>query len=108
MDRAGHKLFASSGLTRNKNRRIGWGNLGNAGEHRLQRGRGSNDLLEHRGPVDFFAEIDVFLFQFLFSSLAVFDIGTRNIPTSNLSPVIGNRVQTSQNPSLTSTSVAHA
>src|SRR5580658_7937965 len=100
--RAGDELLAGSGLTCDKNRRIGWRNLGDAREHSLQGGRGSNDLLEHRGPVDFFAEGHVFFFQPLFGSLAVFDIGTRDIPTSDLSGVIANRVRTSQKPAVSS------
>src|SRR4029077_2579275 len=106
MDRAGDKLFPCSRLTRNKNRRIGWRNLGDAREHSLQSGRGSNDLLKHRCLVDFFAESDVFLLQFLFSSLAVFDIGTRDIPTPDLSLVIADRVQTSQKPAVSSIALA--
>src|SRR5579862_1732166 len=106
MDRAGNKLFASSGLTRNKNRRIGWRNLGNARENSLQSRRGSNDLLEHRGPVDFIAESNIFLLQLLFSPLEVFDIGTRNVPTKDLSLVIANWIETSQKPAVTSIALA--
>src|ERR1700720_4209406 len=106
MDSASDKLLAGSGLTGNENRRIGWRNLGDAREHRLQRGRGSNDLLEHRGPVDFFAQGDVFLLQFLFRSLAVFDIGTCDVPPHEMSLVVANRVRTSQKPAVGSIALA--
>src|SRR5580704_8911741 len=98
VDRAGHKLLAGSGFTGNENRRISWRNLGNAREHRLQGGRGSNDLLEHRGPVDFFAEGDVFFLQPLLGSLAVIYIGIRNIPTSDVAIVVAHRVEARQKP----------
>src|ERR1700719_180161 len=102
MDSAGDKLLACSGLTGNENRRIGWRNLGDAREHRLQSGRGSNDLLEHRGPVDLFAESDVFFFQPLLGSLAVVYIGIRNIPASDVAIVVSYRIEASQKPTITS------
>src|ERR1700719_4511469 len=108
MDSAGDKLLACSGLTGNENRRIGWRNLGDTREHGLQRGRGSNDLLEHRGPVDFFAEGDVFFFQPLLGSLAVVYIGIRNIPTSDVAIVVAPRVEPPQNPAIASVAFANA
>src|SRR6202035_4107028 len=106
VDRAGNKLFAGSGLTRNKNRGITWRNLGNAREYRFQSGGGSNDLLKHRCLVNFFAESDVFLLQFLFNPLAVFDIRTRNVPTQDLFLVIAHSVVTREKPAVTSIALA--
>jgi len=88
MNRVRDEFFSCACLTGNENRRIGWRNLGDAREHSLQSGRGSNDLFEHRGPVDFFAEGDVFLLQPFLSPLPVFDISTRNVPTQDLSVVV--------------------
>ena len=41
----------------------------------LQSSRCSNNLFEHRGLIDFFAQCDVLVLQPLFSSLAVFNVG---------------------------------
>ena len=54
--------------------------LDDAREHRRQRWRGANNLLEHRGFVDFFAQGDVFLLEPLLGALAIVDIGTGDIP----------------------------
>src|SRR6266849_776911 len=44
----------------------------------------------------------VFLLQFLLSPHAVFDIGTRNIPTHDLSLVVAHRIVASQKPTIAS------
>src|ERR1700726_1259768 len=106
VDHAGKKLFASSSLAHNKDRRIGWRNLGDAREHSLQGRRSSHDLLEHRDLVDFFAKSDVFLLESLLVSFAVIDIRTGNIPTQDLSLVVAHGVVTSQEPAVTSIALA--
>src|SRR4030081_1744343 len=90
-----------------ENRRIGWRNLRDAREHGLQSGRGSNDLFEHRRPVDFFAEGDVFVLQSFLSSLPVFDIGTRNMPAQDLS-LVADRVVPSKKPTIVFITPAHS
>src|SRR4029077_9512427 len=71
-------------------------------------GRGSNDLLEHRGLVDLFSKGDVFLLQSLLCPLAVLYIGTRNIPTCDVSLVVAYRVGTSQKPAVASIALAQS
>src|SRR5258708_30441512 len=50
---------------------------------------------------------DVFLLQSLLSPLAVFDIGTRNIPAHDLSLVVVHRIVASQMPTIASIMFAH-
>src|SRR5580704_12143857 len=50
---------------------------------------------------------DVFLLQFLLSPLAVFDIGTRNIPAHDLPLVVVHRIVASQMPTIASIMFAH-
>src|SRR6266478_7913672 len=104
---ARNKLFACSCFTRDEDRRITRCDFGDARENTFQSGRGSNDLFEHRGFVDFFTQSDVLLLQSLLSSFAVFDIGARNIPTRNLSIVVVHRIETRQKPAITSIAFAH-
>src|SRR5258706_13430416 len=73
------ELFASAGLAGDENGRIAAVYLGDAGKRRRQRRRGANDLFEHRGFVDFLAERHVFLSQPLLGTLAIVDIGARDI-----------------------------
>src|SRR5580700_2795723 len=102
MNRPCNEFLARSCLPRYKNRGITWRDLGDARENRLQSRRGSNDLLKHRGFVDFLPEGDVFLLKPFLSPLAVFDIGTRSVATQDLSVVVAHRVVTSQKPTINS------
>src|SRR5205814_2718843 len=63
-------------------------------------------LFKHRSGGDFFTQGDVLLLQSLFSHFAVVDIGTRNIPTSNVSFGVEHRVVPSQKPTITAIALA--
>jgi hypothetical protein len=96
------KLFACSRFPRDENRRIARCNFGDAREYTRQSRGGPDNLFKHRGLVDFLAQSGVFLLQFLLSPLAVFDIGTRNIPAHDLSLVVAHRIVASQKPTIAS------
>src|SRR6266436_6662833 len=100
------EFFAGTGFAANQNRRIAAGDLGHARQDRGQRGRGANNLFEHRGLVDFLSQRNVLLLQFLFSSLAVFDISSGNIPTRNLPLFVAQGIVTSQKPAVASITLA--
>src|SRR5882724_8606356 len=100
------EFFAGTGFAANQNRRIAAGDLGHSRQDRAERGRGADNLFEHRGLVDFLSKRDVFLFQSLFSSLAVFDISSGNIPTRNLPLFVAQGVVTSQKPAVASITLA--
>src|SRR4029077_8600215 len=100
------EFFAGTGFAANQNRRIAAGDLGHSRQNRGERGRGADNLFENRGLVDFLSKRNVFFLQSLLGSLAIFDIGTRDIPTSDLSLVIANRVRTSQKPAVSSIALA--
>ena len=105
MDAAGDEFLARPSLTRDQNRGIAWRHFGNARKYNLQSRRASNDLLKHRGLVDFLAKCQVFLPQSLFRSLTVFDIRTRDIPAPD-PPVITYRVVSSEKPAITAVTFA--
>src|SRR6266404_4748986 len=96
------EFLTGTGFAGNQNRRIAAGDLGHSRQDGGERGRGADNLLEHRGLVDLLSQRDVFLFQSLFSLLAVFDISSGNIPTRNLPLFVAQGVVTSQKPAVTS------
>src|SRR6266446_9863240 len=100
------ELLAGAGFAGNQHRRIAGGNLGHLRQDGGQRGRAADNLFEHRGLVDFLSKRNVFLLQFLFSSLAVFDISSGNIPTRNLPLFVAHGVVTSQKPAVASITFA--
>src|SRR5712671_1031008 len=95
-----NQLFACSCFTCNEDRRIAWRDFGDARENTFQSGRCSNDLLKHRGFVDFFAQGDVFAPKPVFSLLSIFDVRRGNIPTRNLSQFVAQWVKASQEPAI--------
>src|SRR6266478_5430219 len=100
------EFFTGTGFAGNQNRRIAAGDLGHSRQYRGERGRGADNLFEHRGLVDFLSQRNVFLLQSLFGSLAVFDISSGNIPTRNLPLFVAHGVVTSQKPAVASITFA--
>ena len=106
MNRSRDEFLPCAGLAGDEHRRVAASDLARAREHSHQRRRGTNDLFEHRGFVDFLSQGDVFLLEPLLGSLAIVDIGTSDIPADNLSLVIAHWVGTSQKPAVTSIALA--
>src|SRR6266853_5440960 len=102
VNRPRDEFLSRAGLAGDEHRRIAASDLAHAREHRRQRWRGADNLLEHRRFVDFLSQGDVFLLESLFGGLAIVDIGTGDIPADGLAPLIANRVGTSQKPAVTS------
>src|SRR6266446_760862 len=100
MDGSRHKLFACSRFTRNQNCGISWRNFGNARENGLQRRGGSDNLLKHRSLINLFPESGVFPLQSLLRSLAILNVGTREVPPNELSLAVAERVVTNQKPAI--------
>src|SRR5260370_18387466 len=98
VNRSRDELLSRAGLAADEHRRIAGGDLARAREHRRQRWRRADNLLEHRRPVDLLSQGDVFLLQSLLGGLAIVDIGAADIPADDLSLVIANRVGTNQKP----------
>lgn len=89
-------------ISGNRNGRVSRSDFGNSGKNSLQRIRYANNFLEHRGLVDLLAKGNVFLLKFLLGSLAILDVGTRNIPTHELSLFIAQGTEANQKPAKTS------
>src|SRR5260221_7912767 len=100
------EFFAGAGFAGDQHRRIAAGDLRHLRQDGGQRGRAADNLFEHRGLVDFLSKRNIFLLQFLFSSLAVFDISSGNIPTRNLPLFVAQGVVTGQKPAVTSIALA--
>src|SRR6202043_1126213 len=94
------EFFAGTGFAANQNRRIAAGDLGHSRQDRRERGRGADNLFEHRGLVDFLSKCNVFFLQSLLGSLAILDIGTCDVPPHELSLVVAKRVGTNQEPTI--------
>src|ERR1700747_2945022 len=103
-----NQLFSCSRFASYEDRRIAWRDFGDARENIFQSGRCSNDLFKHRGFVDFFTQSNVFAMKSVFGLLAILNVGTRRIPTRNLSLVVAQWVITGQEPAVTSVPFAHA
>src|SRR5712671_901664 len=100
------ELFAGAGFAGDQHRRIAAGDLRHLRQDGGQRRRTADNLFEHRGLVDFLSQRHVFLLQSLFSSLAVFDISSGNIPTRNLPLFVAQGAVTGQKPAVTSIALA--
>src|SRR6516165_7947558 len=100
------EFFASSGFTGYQNRGISTSHLGHPREHRSQGRRSPHDLLKHGRAVNFLSQQDVLIAKCLFSSLAVIDVGTSNVPTHNLSLVVEHGIVASQKPTIASIALA--
>src|ERR1700679_1153375 len=85
VDRTRDQLFARAGFAGDQNRGVGRSNLGYSRQYRTKGSRSANDLLEHRCPIDLFAQRDVLVMESLLSLLAIFDIGSSDIPTREAS-----------------------
>jgi hypothetical protein len=70
---AGNQLLARSGFAGNQNAGVGASDLGYARKHGLQDGRSSDDLLEHRCLIDFFAQRNVLVLELILQSLNFFE-----------------------------------
>src|SRR5882672_8521294 len=102
------EFFAGAGFAGDQNRRIGAGDLRHVRQDGGQRGRAADNLFEHRGLVDFLSKRDVLLLQFLLVSLAIFDVGTCDVPPNDLSLVVSERVVTNQKPAIRSVAATQA
>ncbi len=87
MDRARNKFLACSGFAGDENTGVSRSDLGHEGKYPLQRGRSSDDLIEQRRLIDFFAQSDVLVFQFLFGLFWIRD--DHNGACHNLPPNLG-------------------
>src|SRR6202030_3641449 len=103
----GDEFFACAGFPGNQNGGVGRSDFGNSGKNGLQRQRCADNFLEHRSLIDLLAKGNVLLLKFLFGPLAVFNIGSRDIPTLDLSLVVAQRIETSQKPAKTSITFAY-
>src|SRR6266481_10070797 len=103
-----HQFFSRSGFTGDEDGRITRCDFGDARENIFQSGRCSNELFKHRGFVDFFTQSDVFLTKAVFRLLAVFDVGSGQIPTRYLSLFVVQWVVTEKKPAITSVTFAQS
>src|SRR6266478_3841877 len=100
VDGTGDQFLTRTRLTGNQNCRIGRRYLCYISKYCLQRRRGPDDLLEHRCVIDFFAQSNVLVLDSLFSLLAIFDIGRRDIPANDVSFFISHWVMAEKKPAI--------
>ena len=73
MNGAGDKFLARPGFAGDQNAGVGGCDLGYARKHRLQDGRSSDDLLEHRCLNDFFPQRNVLVLELILQNLNFFE-----------------------------------
>src|SRR5580700_1686799 len=94
------EFFAGTGFAADQNRRIAAGDLGHSRQDRGERGRGADNLFEHRGLVDFLSKRHVLLLQSLLGPPAIVDIGTSEIPPNQLALVVAEWIVPNQKPAI--------
>src|SRR5258707_1554596 len=97
---ARNQFLARPGLAGDQNAGVGRSYLGYARKYRLQYAGRSDNLLEHRCLIDFFAQRDILVLQYLLSLLAIFDINRRSIPTGDASLLISQRLMAQKKPAI--------
>src|SRR5216683_1969202 len=100
MNGPSNQLLAGSGFPQNENGGIRRCDLGDVCQHPPQGFGGPHDLLEHRRPVDLFAQRDIFASHPLFGLLAVFDVGPCRIPANNVSLLVPQRMVADKKPTI--------
>src|SRR6202043_3294181 len=70
------------------------------GQHLTKCRRGANDFLEHRRMIDFLAQREVLFARSLLGLLAILDVGTRRVPTNDVSRFVSQRVVMNQEPAI--------
>ena len=98
MDRASDEFLSGPGFSREQHRGICRRDLGYARKHLFQGGGRADDLLEHRGFVDFFTQRDVFFLNPLFCPLSIFNVRRRCIASNHVALLIAERIGTNQKP----------
>ncbi len=98
MDRARDQLLACAGLAEDEDGGICRGDLRDLCEHLAERRRGADDLFEHRGAVDIFAQREILITHALFGPLAIIDVGARRVPAQRLTVLIPYRVVLHEEP----------
>src|SRR6266853_1669001 len=98
VDRARDQLLAGAGLAEDEDGGICWGDLRDLCEHLAERRRGADDLFEHRGAVDIFAQREILITHALFGPLAIIDVGARRVPAQRLTVLIPHRVVLHEEP----------
>src|SRR5579871_1096195 len=94
------EFLAGTGFAANQNRRITARDLGYSRQDRCERGRGADNLFEHRGLVNLLSKRNVLLLQSVLGSLAILDIGICDVPPHELSLVVAKRVGANQEPTI--------
>ncbi len=74
----------------------------------MSAGERADNLFEHRGLVDFLSKRHVLLLELLLVSLAVLNIGRRDVPANDLSLVVLERVVPNQKPAIGSVAATQA
>src|SRR5262245_19000355 len=78
------------------------------GQERLEWPRGTDDLLEHRGTIDPFAQREVLHSNTVFGPLELIDVSSCGIPADDLAVLVHNRLVVDREPAILSILTAGA
>jgi hypothetical protein len=90
VDGPGDKLLAGAGLTGDQHGRIRRRHLRDLRQNGPKRRRGADDLLEHRGAIDLFAQREVLASNPVFGPLEIVDVRSRGIPADDVAVMVPN------------------
>ena len=98
MNGAGDEFFSSSGFAQYEDSGIRWRHFCHLRQYAAKWFGRPNDLFEHGGTVDFFAQHEIFILRPFLAPLAIVDVGSRCIPTHEVSLFVAQRVVTDEEP----------
>src|SRR5207245_4785837 len=108
VNRPGDELLARTRLTKNEDGSVSAGHPRHLSEHAPKRPGRADDLLEHRGVIDFVPEGLVLILHALFGPLPIVDVGSGRVPVKQPSMFIAKRVVLDEQPTVLAVLPAHA
>src|SRR5229473_2848043 len=88
VDGARNQLLSRAGFPQNQDCGIRMCHLADLAEHFTQLLGGADYVLKHRVTIDLLSQRDVFVSRPVFVPLAIVDVGSRRIPTNDLSALV--------------------
>ncbi len=108
MNGACDQFLAGTRFAEDQHRGIGGSHARHGREYRLQRWRGSHNLLEHQPLVDLFAQSEILFPNTLLRLLLIFDLSGRGIPTLDVSLLIEQRIHAQEQPAIQAIPTPHS
>src|SRR6266567_2529821 len=100
MDGTSYQLLAGSCFTQDQNRGIGRRHFGNLAKNFTQLLGRTNNVFEHRVPIDLLSQRQVFVACSLFGASAVINVCSRRVPTNHLALLVSIGIVLNEKPAV--------